>query len=111
MIEYITGDGADDILQAFAAAFNGIIEGAGGWGSDIISNLISGITSMFSNLTSTVSDAAGIIADFLHFSEPEKGPLSDFNESGGDMIETFINSMNSQRAELQDALNSTAGLQ
>ena len=110
MIEYITGDGADDILQAFAAAFNGIIEGAGGWGSDIISNLIDGISSMFSSLTSTVSDAASIIADFLHFSEPEKGPLSDFNESGGDMIDTFIKSMNNQRAELQDALNSTAGL-
>lgn len=110
MIEYITGDGADDILDAFQAAFDGIIAGAGDWGADIIGNLIDGISSMFSNLTSTVSDAAGIIADFLHFSEPEKGPLADFNESGGDMIKNFIDSMESEQAELEAALNSTAGL-
>lgn len=110
MFDYITGDGADDILEAFQAAFDGIIAGAGDWGSDIISNLIAGITSMFSNLTSTVSDAATIISDFLHFSEPERGPLSDFNESGGDMIDSFIQSMYSQRAELEAALNDTSGL-
>ena len=110
MFEYITGDGADDILQAFQAAFDGIINGAGGWGADIIDNLISGITSMFSSLTSTVSDAASIIADFLHFSEPEKGPLSDFNESGADMIQNYIESMQSQRTALENALADTAGL-
>ena len=80
------------------------------YGADIIDNLISGITSMFSNLTSTVSDAASIIADFLHFSEPEKGPLSDFNESGADMIQNYIESMQSQRTALENALADTAGL-
>jgi len=108
MFEYITGDGADDILEAFQAAFDGIIAGASTWGSDIIDNLISGITSMFSSLTSTVSDAAGIIADFLHFSEPEKGPLSDFNESGSDMMQNYIDSMMSQRAALEAAVAETA---
>lgn len=110
MFEYITGDGADDILEAFQAAFDGIIAGASTWGSDIIDNLISGITSMFSSLTSTVSDAAGIIADFLHFSEPEKGPLSDFNESGSDMMQNYIDSMMSQRAALEAAVAETAGI-
>ncbi len=110
MFEYITGDGADDILEAFQAAFDGIIAGASTWGSDIIDNLISGITSMFSSLTSAVSDAAGIIADFLHFSEPEKGPLSDFNESGSDMMQNYIESMMSQRAALEAAVAETAGI-
>ena len=110
MFEYITTDGADDLLEAFQAAFDGIIEGAGSWGSDIISNLISGITSMFSSLTSTVSDAASIIADFLHFSEPKKGPLSDFNSSGADMVKNFIDSMESEQDELETALYETANL-
>ena len=110
MFEYITTDGADDILEAFQSAFDGIIEGASTWGSDIIGNLIDGITSMFSNLTNTVSNAAGIIADFLHFSEPERGPLSDFNSSGADMIKNFVDSMESEQAELETALYDTANL-
>ena len=110
MCEYILGDGKDDLFEAFGGAFNGIIEGAKTWGSDIIGNLIDGISAMFSSLTSTVSDAASIIADFLHFSVPEKGPLADFDMSGGDMIEEFIDSMNSKRGDLESALASTAGL-
>lgn len=108
MWDYITGDGADDILDAFQAAFDGIIAGASGWGSDIIQNLIDGISSMFSGLTDIVSDAASIIADFLHFSEPEKGPLADFNESGADMMKNYIASMKSQEMALREAMSETA---
>ena len=110
MFEYITGDGAEDILRGFEAAFDGIIKGAYGWGSDLLGNFIDGITSMFGKLSSTVSSAATTVSDFLHFSEPEKGPLSDFNESGGDMIENFIDSMNSKQAELEQAVVNTAGI-
>ena len=110
MGEYITGDGADDLLKSFTAAFDGIIAGASGWGSDLLSNFIGGIESMFSGLTDAVSNAASIVADFLHFSEPKKGPLSDFNKSGADMVENFIDSMESEQAALETALNDTAGL-
>ena len=110
MVTYITGDGADDILEAFQAAFDGIIAGASTWGSDIIQNLIDGISSMISSLTSCVSGVAETIADFLHFSEPEKGPLSDFNESGSDMMKNYIESMESQRAALEAAVADTAGI-
>lgn len=110
MIEYITGDGADDILDAFQAAFDGIIAGATGWGSDIIGNLIDGISSMIGGLVDCVSGVASTIADYLHFSEPEKGPLSDFNESGSDMMQNYIESMMSQRAALEEAVADTAGI-
>lgn len=110
MGEYITGDGAADLLKSFSAAFDGIIAGASTWGSDLLGNFISGITSMFSSLTGAVSDAASIVADFLHFSEPKLGPLSDFNESGADMVDNFIKSMESEQTELENALYNTAGI-
>lgn len=110
MFDYITGEGAEDILRGFEAAFDGIIAGAHGWGSDLLGNFIDGITSMFGKLKDTVSSAATTVSDFLHFSEPEKGPLSDFNESGGDMIENFIDSMNSKQAELEQAVANTASI-
>lgn len=110
MGKYITGDGAKDILKSFQAAFDGIIEGAKGWGSDMIGNFIDGIKSMFGKLGEAAKGAAKKVADFLHFSEPDMGPLSDFNESGGDMIQSFIDSMNKQQGELEKALYKTAGI-
>ena len=110
MGKYITGDGADDILESFQAAFDGIIAGAKTWGSDLIGNFIRGITSKFSDLGKAASDAAKKVANYLHFSEPEMGPLSDFNDSGADMILNFIDSMNKEQKALEDALNQTAGI-
>ena len=110
MFNYITTDGADDLLEAFQSAFDGIIAGASTWGSDIIQNLIDGISSMISSLTSCVSGVAETIADFLHFSVPDKGPLADFDKSGADMIDEFIDSMYGQQDKLENALASTAGL-
>ena len=110
MGEYITGEGAEDILKSFQAAFDGIINGAKTWGSDLIKNFISGITSKFSDLGKAASSAAQKVANYLHFSEPEMGPLSDFNDSGADMILNFIDSMNKEQSALQDALNQTAGI-
>lgn len=110
MIDYLLNDGTEDLFEAFGSVFEGIIEGAKTWGSDIIGNLIDGIKSMLTNLTNTVSGVAKSIADYLHFSEPEKGPLSDFNESGADMIKGFIDSMESEKADLESALYDTAGL-
>lgn len=110
MVTYITGDGADDILDAFQAAFDGIIAGASTWGSDIIGNLISGISSMIGGLVDTVSGVASTIADYLHFTVPDKGPLADFDKSGADMIDEFIDSMYGEQDKLENALASTAGL-
>ncbi len=110
MGEYITGDGAADLLKSFEAAFNGIISGAGDWGKDLLNNFIGGISDMFGKLKETVSNAASIVADFLHFSEPKLGPLSDFNESGADMVKNFISSMESEESDLESALFDTASI-
>ena len=110
MVEYMLGDGKDDIFDAFQSAFDGIINGAKDWGGDLIQNFIDGISKMFGKLKDTVSNAASIVADFLHFSEPKLGPLSDFNESGADMVKSFISSMESEEADLESALFNTASV-
>lgn len=91
--------------------FEGLWESASTWGADMIGNFISGITSGFSNLTSAVSNAASIVADYLHFSVPSRGPLHDFDETmGEDMLDNFIRGMTNSENDLRAAVSSTANV-
>ena len=110
MGEYITGEGADNLLNYFNSAFEGIVQGATAWGGDLVNNFIKGMTDNASKLAKKAEDVAGTVSSYLHFSEPEKGPLSDFNESGSDMIQNFIDSMESERNNLERAMNDTASI-
>jgi len=76
-----------NVFSAVKNVFSNIVSNAFSWGKDIIGNLISGITSKISNLVSSVKNVASTIWDYLHFSEPEKGPLSDFHTYMPDMID------------------------
>lgn len=110
MGKYILGDGKDALLKAIGDAFGKIITAAGKWGSDMIQSFIDGIKKMINKLTSAVSNVAGTIAKYLHFSEPDLGPLSDFSESGGDMVDEFIKSMEKEQPALVRAVSDTASL-
>ena len=110
MCEYITTDGAEDLAANFLAVFGALSDDAVTWGKDIIQGLIDGIGKMIGSLTRKVSSVASTIADYLHFSVPEKGPLADFDTSGADMVEEFIDSMNSRQGDLNKAVNNMAGL-
>ena len=92
------------IIESFAELGPQLVDNAMEWGIDMIQSLIDGVRSMLGNLGDTVSDVASTIADYLHFSVPDKGPLADFDKSGGDMIQEFINSMDSEDAALERAL-------
>ena len=63
------------------------------WGKDLISNFIDGIKNAPANLANAASGIAGTIADFLHFSEPDKGPLKDFHTFAPDMVKLFAQGM------------------
>ena len=59
------------------------------WGADLISGFIDGIGSMAGALWDTVCDIGAGIVDFLGFSEPDKGPLSNFHTFAPDMMKLF----------------------
>ena len=80
------------------------------WGSDLISSFRDSIVNAIPNLISGVEQVADSVADYLHFSTPDKGPLADFDESGKDMIDEFIKSMQSEDYTLEKALTGTANL-
>lgn len=74
------------------------------WGKDLISNFTSGISSAWSTLKSSVSGVAQGIADFLGFSEPDKGPLSNFHTYAPDMMKLFAQGIKDNEQMLQDTV-------
>lgn len=90
------------------AAFNDLISSASSWGVDLINNFIGGIQSMASNLWSTVSGIAQGVKDFLGFSEPKKGPLSDFHTYGPDMMELYASSIEKSQNKVLSAVSDVA---
>lgn len=78
-----------NIKTTIKTTINDIIQSALTWGSDMVSNFASGISSAWGTLKSSVSSMAGHVKSFVGFSEPEEGPLSDFHTYAPDMMELF----------------------
>lgn len=78
-----------DIISEVGHGFSADIDGARDWGRDMIDNFVSGIQEMWGNLVSTVSNTAQKVRDILGFSEPKKGPLSNFHTYAPDMMKLF----------------------
>ena len=78
-----------DIIHEVGDGFSAAVDGARDWGRDVIDNFVSGIQEMWGNLVSTVSNTAQKVRDILGFSEPKKGPLSNFHTYAPDMMKLF----------------------
>lgn len=79
------------------------------WGKDLIDNFISGIRDTWDGLKNTVSDVAEGIADFIGFSEPKKGPLSNFHTYAPDMMELYAQGIRDNMYLVTDQMNALAG--
>ena len=84
--------------------WNGIkdgIEKAKQWGKDMIENFGKGITEKAQALLNKVKSIASSIKSFLGFSEPEKGPLSDFHTYAPDMMNLFMKGIEDNKRKLE----------
>ncbi len=59
------------------------------WGRDMIQNFINGIKEKIGRVKDAVGEIADTVRSYLHFSEPDVGPLSDFSSYAPDMMALF----------------------
>lgn len=78
-----------NIVTSIKSGFSQKIDDAKTWGKDMIDNFIGGIKEKWNSLKQTVSDVAQSVKDFLGFSEPKLGPLSNFHTYAPDMMDLF----------------------
>lgn len=79
-----------------------------GYGTDMMSNLASGISSGASWVVDKIKSLASNIWSYLHFSEPEKGPLSNFNTWMPDMMKQMAQGINDNSYLVEDAIGNVA---
>ena len=77
------------------------------WGQDMIDNFISGLKKGWDKLKKTVSDLAQTVKDYLGFSEPKEGPLSNFHTYAPDMIDLFVKGIRDNEKKLTDQIEKT----
>lgn len=89
-------DGAKDLISSgakinefIAEGFFGTLDNVAQWGKDLIGNFIGGIKQGWEDLKTGVKNVAQGVKDFLGFSEPKEGPLSDFHTYAPDMMALF----------------------
>ena len=94
----------DEIWQKIKDAFN--LDDVWNWGRDLIDNFIGGIKEKWDNLKNSVASIGQTIKDFIGFSEPKKGPLSDFHTYAPDMMDLFIKGIKDNEGRLQETVES-----
>lgn len=74
------------------------------WGRDLIDSFVSGIKSKVGSVVNAVKDVAGKVQDFLGFSEPKEGPLSNFHTYGPDMMDLYSQGIRSNAWRVTNAM-------
>lgn len=89
-----------DISDDMYDSFSDLKSDASTWGRHICENLASGLKNALWKVKNAACDVAEAIWDYLHFTEPDKGPLSDFHTYMPDMIDLMVEGMegNKKRA-------------
>lgn len=100
-----------EIVNQIGQAIRGAVDAARAWGRDLIQNFINGLADKAQELWDNMRGIAQGIRNFIGFSEPEKGPLSDFHTYAPDMVELFAQGIRDNRAILQRAVADTFDLE
>lgn len=97
-----------ELVTKVKEGFKQKIEDAKNWGRDIINNFINGIKEKWQHLKDTVANVAKSVKEFLGFSEPEKGPLSDFHTYAPDMMDLYAKGINDNMDKVEDSVANVA---
>ena len=75
------------------------------WGADIINGIVGGIRDCIGNVVNAVSDVANTIWEFLHFSVPERGALTDFESWMPDFMTGLADGIRKNQKYVENAVN------
>ena len=97
------GEAIGEVVTSVTDKIKEMIDGALQWGKDLIDNFVKGIGDFAGKVGEGIGNVAQGIADFIGFSEPDKGPLSNFHTFAPDMIDLFTKGIDDNIRKVEDA--------
>ena len=79
------------------------------WGNDLIDGFVGGIKSFLHKVRDTISDAADIIKQYIHFSRPDIGPLRMYEQWMPDFIAGLSRGITDNLWMVEDAAERLSG--
>lgn len=89
--------------------FTNLGRNASTWGKDLATNMATGIKNNIHKVTNAVTSVANKIKRFLHFTEPDEGPLSNFHTYMPDMIDLMVSGIKSNTNKIKNEMENLAG--
>lgn len=89
--------------------FTNLGRNASTWGKDLATNMATGIKNNIHKVTNAVTSIANKIKSFLHFTEPDEGPLSNFHTYMPDMIDLMVSGIKSNTNKIKNEMENLAG--
>lgn len=97
-----------NLASSVISQFKNLVSSGITWGRDMIQNFINGILQKWEDLKNTVKRVANTVKDYLGFSEPSKGPLSNFHTFGPDMMMNYAEGIKSAQYLVKEAVEGVA---
>lgn len=88
--------------------FDAVVDKVKQWGKDLIDGFIGGIKAKWEDLKTACKQTAQKVKNFLGFSVPEEGPLSDADTYGPDFMQLYANGIKNNAYRVKDAVNDVA---
>lgn len=89
--------------------FTNLGRNASTWGKDLATNMATGIKNNIHKVTNAVTSVANKIKSFLHFTEPDEGPLSNFHTYMPDMIDLMVKGIKDNVGKVKNEIENLAG--
>lgn len=103
------GEAVLKVVDKVTSVFTGLFEKAKNWGRDLIGGFIDGIKEKIGKVKDAVSSIAQTVSDYIHFSEPDVGPLANFHTFAPDMMELFTEGIYDNIRMVGSAMNALTG--
>lgn len=94
-----------EIIDVIRDGIKQKINDAKKWGQDLIDNFVNGIKEKIQKVKDAVSNVANTVKNFLGFSEPELGPLSNFHTYAPDMMKLFAQGIKDNERLITDQIS------
>jgi methyl-accepting chemotaxis protein len=102
---------ADSLTNAIEAAIEkakAAIDKVKSWGKELVDGIASGMNDAQSNLQQAANKTAGTISAYLHFSQPDAGPLANIDRWMPDMMNLLASGIMANMGQIEQAANLTA---